>query len=76
VEEAVRALSVEPFQVVDLPLPGGGSPTMHLSLSDATGDSAIIEYIKGKITIHHRAVQRSLLNLMEKMDLRPPSAAA
>ena len=23
-----------------------------------------------------RAVQRSLLNLMEKMDLRPPSAAA
>jgi hypothetical protein len=25
---------------------------------------------------HPRAVQRSLLNLMEKMDLRPPSAAA
>jgi penicillin V acylase-like amidase (Ntn superfamily) len=62
VEEAVRALSAEPFQVVDLPLPGGGSPTMHLSLSDATGDSAIIEYIKGKITIHHNRDYRVMTN--------------
>jgi len=26
---------------------------MHLSLSDATGDSAILEYIDGKLVIHH-----------------------
>jgi len=27
--------------------------TMHLSLSDATGDNAIFEYINGKLDIHH-----------------------
>ena len=27
--------------------------TMHLAMSDPTGDSAIVEYVDGEQTIHH-----------------------
>lgn len=30
-----------------------GHPTVHLSVTDASGDSAIIEYLDGKPVIHH-----------------------
>ncbi len=53
VAEAVDALKAEPFQVVGPALPGGYSPAMHLSISDASGDSAVFEYIGGKLVIHH-----------------------
>ncbi|MBB4041427.1 choloylglycine hydrolase [Microvirga flocculans] len=54
VKEAVDALSREPFIVVTDTVPGDTRlATLHLSLSDATGDSAIIEYIGGKQVIHH-----------------------
>jgi penicillin V acylase-like amidase (Ntn superfamily) len=54
VDEAVTALSKEPFTVVTAQVPGQDRlATVHLSLSDSTGDSAIIEYIKGKQVIHH-----------------------
>lgn len=55
VSEAVEAMQSEPIQVVPSPLPGGvpKPPTLHFSLSDATGDSAIFEYLKGKLVIHH-----------------------
>jgi penicillin V acylase-like amidase (Ntn superfamily) len=52
VSEAVGALEKEPFQIVAPPIPGGFAPTMHLSISGATGDSAIFEYLGGKL-IHH-----------------------
>ncbi|KQV31387.1 linear amide C-N hydrolase [Rhizobium sp. Root1204] len=54
VAEAVEALEREPFMIVTDNVPGENRrTTLHLSLSDATGDSAIIEYIKGKQVIHH-----------------------
>ncbi len=54
VEEAVTALSAEPFVVVTDMVPGESRvATVHLSISDATGDSAIVEYIGGKQVIHH-----------------------
>ncbi len=54
VQEAVDALAKEPFVVVTDKVPGEDRlATMHLSLSDASGDSAIIEYIDGKQVIHH-----------------------
>src|SRR4051794_36498869 len=28
-------------------------PALHLAINDATGDSAIIEYIGGKVKVHH-----------------------
>jgi len=54
VAEAVAALEKEPFTIVTDNVPGENRlTTVHLSLSDASGDSAIFEYIKGKLVIHH-----------------------
>jgi choloylglycine hydrolase len=54
VQEAVAAFQNEPFAIVTAHVPGEDRlATLHLSLSDATGDSAIFEYVKGKQVIHH-----------------------
>ncbi|MCK9916370.1 linear amide C-N hydrolase [Microbacteriaceae bacterium K1510] len=54
VSEAVDALKSEPFIIVTDNVPGTKLlATLHLSLSDSTGDSAIFEYIGGKLVIHH-----------------------
>ena len=53
VEEMVKELSAEPFVVVSGEMQGGLYTTIHMSVSDATGDSAIMEYINGKLVIHH-----------------------
>ncbi|MBO1349038.1 MAG: linear amide C-N hydrolase [Hormoscilla sp. GUM202] len=53
VDEAVEGLRAEPFGIVAPDLPNGSSASVHLSLSDRTGDSAIFEYIDGKLVIHH-----------------------
>lgn len=54
VAEAVTALRAEPFTIVTDTVPGEQLiATLHLSLSDASGDSAIIEYIGGRQVIHH-----------------------
>ncbi len=53
VAEAVAGLEVEPFRVKSPILPNGRPASLHLSLSDPSGDSAILEYISGKLTIHH-----------------------
>ncbi|MDX8543426.1 linear amide C-N hydrolase [Mesorhizobium sp. VK25A] len=53
VNEAVAALEKEPFRILAPKLPNGKASTLHLSISDATGDSAIFEYVGGKLKIHH-----------------------
>ena len=53
VAEAVDALAKEPFAIVAPALPAGKKAGGHLSLADASGDSAIFEYIGGKLVIHH-----------------------
>jgi choloylglycine hydrolase len=54
VEEAVVALGREDFVVVSSEIPGTKIfGTVHMSISDATGDNAIFEYIDGKLEIHH-----------------------
>lgn len=53
VSEAVDALRKEPFRIIPATLPNGIPAQLHLSLSDPTGDSAIFEYIDGKLVIHH-----------------------
>ncbi|MFG1346244.1 linear amide C-N hydrolase [Xanthobacter autotrophicus DSM 431] len=53
VTEAVEALAKEPFVVVTANLPNGRAAQLHLALSDASGDSAIFEYLGGKLVIHH-----------------------
>ncbi|MEN3157652.1 linear amide C-N hydrolase [Alkalimonas sp. NCh-2] len=54
VAEAVAALGREDFVVVTDVIPGTDRmTTIHLSLSDPSGDNAIFEYIEGKLVIHH-----------------------
>lgn len=54
VSEAVDAMKSGEFQVVSDKMPDGSRmATLHLSLSDATGDNAIFEYIKGELIVHH-----------------------
>lgn len=54
VAEAVEALKKEEFAIVSDFIPGTNKfTTVHLSISDATGDNAILEYINGKLVIHH-----------------------
>jgi len=50
----VEALETEPFVIITDTVPGEQRlATLHLSISDATGDSAIVEYIDGKQVTHH-----------------------
>ncbi len=53
VAEAVAELKRETFRVVPVEAPNGAKGTAHLSISDPTGDSAVFEYLKGKLVIHH-----------------------
>ncbi len=53
VAEAVDALQAEPFQIIAPKLPNGVGAQLHLALSDPTGDSAVLEYVAGKLVIHH-----------------------
>jgi penicillin V acylase-like amidase (Ntn superfamily) len=53
VAEAVEALRQEPFRLISMKLPNGVAAQLHLGISDASGDSAIFEYIGGKLLIHH-----------------------
>jgi penicillin V acylase-like amidase (Ntn superfamily) len=55
VAEAIAATEEGRFQLVPITLgiKKKMSSTMHLSLADSTGDSAIIEYVGGKAKIYH-----------------------
>lgn len=54
VAEAVAALRTEPFTVVTADLPDGSRlATLHMAISDGSGDSAVIEYIAGRQVIYH-----------------------
>lgn len=53
VDEAVEELGKELFRIDDPDLPNGAKSTLHLSISDPTGNSAIFEYIDGNLVIHH-----------------------
>lgn len=61
----------------------GRKGTVHLVLEDASGDSAIIEYIDGKAVIHHSRDFRVVTNdptyeeqlkLLDKLDFSHPSS--
>ena len=52
VDEAVKELSKETFRIDAPDMPNGARSTLHLAISDASGNSAIFEYIKGKLIIH------------------------
>ncbi|MFM7348409.1 MAG: linear amide C-N hydrolase [Erythrobacter sp.] len=53
VAEAVEGMRKAPFRIVPIKAPTGEPGTVHLSVSDASGDSAIFEFIGGELRIHH-----------------------
>ncbi len=54
VSEAVADFEKGDFVVVSDVIPGTSRfATVHISISDASGDNAVMEYIKGKLIIHH-----------------------
>ena len=53
VAEAVAAIAQEPYYIVPAAAPNGAPGTMHLAMSDSTGDSAIVEYVDGQQVIHY-----------------------
>ncbi|MBU3623612.1 linear amide C-N hydrolase [Polynucleobacter sp. AP-Latsch-80-C2] len=62
VAEAVAALQSEPFRILAPILPNGRPCSQHMSISDASGDSAICEYIDGKLVIHHSKAFQVMTN--------------
>ncbi len=63
VQEAVTALAKEEFVVVSSDIPGTNKfVTVHLSISDKTGDNAIFEYINGKLVINHDRSYTTMTN--------------
>lgn len=56
VEEAVNNLIEEPFKIQPVSFTYSTiefKGLMHLAISDASGDSAIFEYINGELVVHH-----------------------
>lgn len=62
VAEAVADFKKENFQVQTVILPTGKPANMHLSMADPTGDSAVFEYVKGQLTIHHGKQYKVMTN--------------
>ncbi|GAA1860110.1 linear amide C-N hydrolase [Microbacterium koreense] len=63
VAEAVAWARAADVQVVPLADPVSGEvPAIHLALDDATGDSAIFEYVDGRMQIHHDRAYRVMTN--------------
>lgn len=63
VADAVAWIAESDVQVVQMDDPTGGvPPAIHLALDDATGDSAIIEYIDGKAKVYHDRAYRVMTN--------------
>lgn len=63
VEEAVQLFSRGDLEVITSVIPGTSMvATVHLSLSDASGDNAIFEYIGGKLEIHHDRKYTTMTN--------------
>ncbi len=62
-KEAVEELSEERFVIVSDYIPGTDRfTTLHLSISDASGDSAIFEYIDGELVVHHDRSYKVMTN--------------
>jgi penicillin V acylase-like amidase (Ntn superfamily) len=55
VAEVVSALETNPIYIVPVNFGPGGvaHASVHMAISDASGDSAIFEYLGGKLVVHH-----------------------
>lgn len=62
VSEAVAKLKQDSFRIDAPKMPGGQASTMHMAISDSTGNSAVVEYLDGKISIHEGRQYQVLTN--------------
>ena len=62
VEEAVVELSKDSFRIDAPDLPNGVKSRLHLAISDSTGNSAIIEYLDGTVSIYEGKQYQVLTN--------------
>ena len=63
VSEVVDAYTRNDFVVASSNIPGTDLfATVHLAVSDASGDNAIFEYINGKLVIHHDRKYTTMTN--------------
>jgi penicillin V acylase-like amidase (Ntn superfamily) len=62
VAEAVKDFSQDKFNMSGPVLPNGSLPTVHLSITDKSGDNAIFEYIGGKLIVHHNKAYTVMTN--------------
>ena len=62
VEEAVKSLSEDTFMIDAPDLPNGVKSRLHLAISDPTGDSAIVEYLDGHVSIYEGKQYQVLTN--------------
>lgn len=62
VEEAVEELSKDSFRIDAPDLPNGVKSRLHMAVSDAGGNSAIIEYLDGHVSIYEGKQYQVLTN--------------
>lgn len=62
VDEAVKDLSQDKIHLVAPKLPNGEAAVLHLAITDPTGDNAVLEYIAGKLVIHHGVQYKVMTN--------------
>ena len=62
VDEAVKVLSQDSFRLDTPDLPNGVKSRLHLAISDSTGNSAIVEYLDGSVSIYEGKQYQVLTN--------------
>jgi choloylglycine hydrolase len=63
VDEAASQLRKDEFHIDAPTMPGGSATTIHMAISDTTGNNAIIEYINGELSMHIGKQYKVLTNL-------------
>ncbi len=53
VDEIIQALNNQKTNIVAPPLPGGYQSSIHVVATDKTGNNIIVEFVDGKMKIHH-----------------------
>ena len=61
-DRPVLGLSKETFRIDAPDLPGGKQSRLHLAVTDPSGDTAVFEYIDGKLHVYHDRKYQVLTN--------------